>query len=453
MRRRTKARFPTIHSRGVAVLLVALGLHGCADERHEPPAVVIVLVDQLRHDSAERHLSGVRDLAQQGVVLDGMRAAAPWTYPSVISLLSGLYPQQHGADGHPHANLLASFDASLPLLPAMLGDAGYAAAAFVANPFLGDFQPLHESFQHYDISFVGSQGNLRGAGALVWTERMFADSVNAAVLDHWDARGAAVEPEFTYVHYIDVHGPWEGAPWLDEDAPWNDAAELYALAIEAMDDAVLELYQAARARYGEDLLFVVTSDHGQALRDDELVGSGPPWRQTKASLHDFNLRIPFYVLPSGFVGPPRRSDVPCSNVDVLPTLLDWLGAGAPEHLPGQSLLPVLDGVANSHASPQYARMSAFGYRSDCVVHNGRKRVRWQDVDDGRVVATRTFDVETDPRELDPLALQPETEEPLAATLEALADTAGIAYPARFEDIDDEVLERLRHLGYLQSEDD
>ena len=83
-----------------AAAAAALLATGCRTLATRPSNVVCVLIDQLRLDSADRYLEGVNALAQRGVVFEGMRAAAPWTYPSIVSLLSGLYPQQHGADGH-----------------------------------------------------------------------------------------------------------------------------------------------------------------------------------------------------------------------------------------------------------------------------------------------------------------------------------------------------------------
>src|SRR5262245_11029500 len=90
-------------------LLAGAVLGACGAHAPERPSVVLVLVDQLRADSAERWLSETRALAERGVRFEAMRSVAPWTYPSVISLLSGLYPQQHGADGNQDGGLLSTF--------------------------------------------------------------------------------------------------------------------------------------------------------------------------------------------------------------------------------------------------------------------------------------------------------------------------------------------------------
>src|SRR5262245_43209250 len=115
-----------------AFLGACLALLGaCGGGTAARPSVVLVLVDQLRADAAEQWLSETRALAERGVRCSEMRSAAPWTYPSVISLLSGLYPQQHGANANQRGNELTTIDDAVPLLPRTLQAAGYFTAAFI----------------------------------------------------------------------------------------------------------------------------------------------------------------------------------------------------------------------------------------------------------------------------------------------------------------------------------
>ena len=257
-------RFSRLASLACVPLLLAL-LPACGDgppaeqEQTEAPLrphIVCVLVDQLRMDSLERWAPELAALGAEGVHATRMRSAAPWTYPSVISLFSGLYPQQHGADAEQKGNKLRKFDPGLPLLHEILKDAGYSTAAFVTNPFLQRWNSFHRGFDTYDIHFIGRQRNERGKTKKVWRPSMFADTVNETIEEHFLER--PVEgPEFTYVHYIDVHGPWEEAPFPGT----------YEDSIAWIDTKVVELYETMRRRYDDDLLFFVTSDHGVALDD------------------------------------------------------------------------------------------------------------------------------------------------------------------------------------------
>ena len=397
--------------------------------------MVCVLIDQLRRDAADLWFGRLKRLAARGVVFEEMRSAAPWTYPSVISLMSGLYPQQHGADGHLLLDVLTTFDRRVPLLHRVLKRAGFRTAAFVTNPFLHRWNPFHEGFDHFDAHFVGSEGNRRGDDSIWIPESMFAGAVNQAIIEHFRRRRRSA-PEFTYIHYIDVHGPWEHAPFTGS----------YEAAVRFIDERVADIHAFFMQRYDGDLLFFVTSDHGMALADDEEIGSGRPWRKSKLSVHDFNLRIPFLVLPGRRV-PEARIPGPCSNVDFVPTLLDWLRIPPPRGLPGASLLRAIRGEETLPASrPIYARVSAFKGYSDCIVHRDRKYMRFFDLADGSVTARHTFDLRSDPREALSLGEDFGEAEPL---IQKAAGVNGRAYVARLDGPSPELRRRLGALGYLQ----
>ncbi len=426
--------------RSTSFFACTLLLSACAGCSQPPrPGVVLVLVDQLRKDTADRELAQTRALASRGIVFEQMRSVAPWTYPSVISLFSGLYPQQHGADGNQAGGLVSTISEELPLLPRLLRTAGYHTAGFVTNPFLHEWnRSVRGAFDHYDASFIRDQGPTRGHGEFVWTERMWADSVNAAIRAYFDAR-ALSGPELTYVHYIDVHGRKEG-PGRWKGAPFEGS---YESAVRYVDGKIGELYDYFLRRYGGDLIFLVTSDHGQDLDDDVKVGEGEPWRKRKASLHDFNLRVPLYILPSDAVREPRVVPEPCANIDVAPTLLDWLGIAPAVALPGRSLLPALRGERLG-ARALYARNSAFGRLEDCLVHGDRKCMRYLDPQGGGLLRRRAFDLSADPRETRGRGGDCGADE--ALLLEA-AGTHGLAFPATFEPAEDEILRALNDLGY------
>jgi len=424
-----------------AALLLALG--ACARTEPARTHVVLVLVDQLRADAAERWMPRTRALAGEGVVLTHMRSAAPWTYPSVTSLLSGLYPQQHGADASPDGQQLSHLSPAVPLLPRTLRAAGYHTAAFVTNPFLHTWNTAFvSSFDHHDASFIGDQGARRGHPELVWTERMYADTVNAHVRAHFEARPLA-GPEFTYVHYIDVHGRKEG-PEQWKDAPFPAG---YESAVRYVDERIAELYAYFHARYGGELLFVVTSDHGQNLGDDLAVGEGRPWRWKKASLHDFNLRIPFLVLPGKDVPAGLVLAEPCSNVDVTPTLLEWLGVAGHAGVPGVSLLGLVRGEPGGQPRALYARNSTGQRVEEALVVGARKLVRYETLNGQAVDRSCCFDLGADPRELVDLGCSAlELEELLRA-----ASAAGRIYPATFGAPDEETRLQLDDLGYGRDE--
>ena len=68
----------------------------------------------------------------------------------------------------------------------------------------------------------------------------------------------------------------------------------------------------------EDTLIIFTSDHGEQLGDHHLLG--------KLGYFDESFRIPLVIRAPGDSDAGRIVAAPTESIDVLPTLLDWLGA-------------------------------------------------------------------------------------------------------------------------------
>jgi len=84
----------------------------------------------------------------------------------------------------------------------------------------------------------------------------------------------------------------------------------------------------------DDTLVVFTSDHGDNLGSHGLVQKGSP--------NDESIRIPMIFRGAG-LRPAAARDQVAGLTDVMPTLLDLLGAPIPSHVHGRSLAPVLRG--------------------------------------------------------------------------------------------------------------
>ena len=102
--------------------------------------------------------------------------------------------------------------------------------------------------------------------------------------------------------------------------------------------------------------------------------------------------------------------------------------------------------AVSGSRAQYAKMSAFGRLSDCLVWGGRKYLRFFEPKSGQAVGQRIFDLAEDPDET--RSLGHDLGE-ASALLEEAAGTHGVEYAAHFEEAEGELLERLRALGYMR----
>jgi len=90
----------------------------------------------------------------------------------------------------------------------------------------------------------------------------------------------------------------------------------------------------------DNTLIVVTSDHGEHLGDH--------WMFAKFSYFDQSFRIPLIVRDPTMAadgGRGHQVDAFTESVDVMPTILDWLGLAAPAQCDGESVLPFCHGTS------------------------------------------------------------------------------------------------------------
>lgn len=126
---------------------------------------------------------------------------------------------------------------------------------------------------------------------------------------------------------------------MSEDEVRQMRAAYYGL-ISEVDDHVgrVMAYLKASGQY-DNTLIVFTSDHGEQLGDHHLLG--------KLGYLDESFRIPLIIRdpsPAAQAGRGRIVDQFTGTIDVMPTILSWVGHTVPRACDGQSLLPFLHGV-------------------------------------------------------------------------------------------------------------
>lgn len=126
---------------------------------------------------------------------------------------------------------------------------------------------------------------------------------------------------------------------LAGDAGWRRVQRNYAGLCSLVDQAVGRILWALQASGAMDnTIIVYTSDHGEMLGSHTLVAKQVMYEE--AIRVPYLLRVPFRNQRS------MRFRQPVSHIDFVPTLLDLLGKkDAAEGLPGESLIPALEGTA------------------------------------------------------------------------------------------------------------
>ncbi len=434
---------------GVAL---AACLVACGVPEDPPRSVILISLDTLRADHLgcyghERDTSPNLDaLAAEGVLFEQAVAPAPWTLPSHASLLTGRYPSRHGA-----FTLEDAIPEAVPTLAAVLGRAGFETAGFVNVIFLGSGFGFARGFETYrtyvrDQSPEGSASEITDAG-IEWLE---------------SRRGRRV---FLFLHYYDLHSDFLSLPRFQElftDGPGrfdgstaqmlaamrglapidaSDAdhlARLYDGGIRQLDEELGRLFAWLRENgWWDESLVIVTSDHGEQFLEHGGLLHNRHWEEV--------LRVPLILrgptLPAGV-----RVGGPVSLVDVVPTVLDLVGAAAAGDVDGIDLRPLWDD-GRTPAGPRHLFAEggpSMKQATERSVRDGRHKLI-VDLESGR---HELYDLDADPGERNDLADEkPAKVRALRASLDRLMDSAvgAAAAPAA----SDAVQRQLRELGYLE----
>jgi arylsulfatase A-like enzyme len=359
---------PNPPARLLAALLLAALAAGCGSRK--PRIVVWIEVDTLRADALGcygNHATGeagalptpsIDALAADGLRFEHAYSTAPWTIPSLVSQLSGLWPWEHGV-----RRLLELAPAeSVPLVP-RLRELGWRTAGVTTNFVATSKQGFGRGFERFDDSLAqgheGSHAPEALARLLAQADELATDPGQGLFLFGW-----LFEPHYRYEEHEGLRfGPPYDGP-LDGDEELNDllarrkqlteADKLflrgrYQSDVAFMDRALGRFMEGLKRRgWYDEALIVFVADHGEELLDRGWIGHS-------VTLHDELVHVPWIVkLPASEAGARKGLSIPdvVSLIDLPATLLDWMGA--PPRDPGggllghsRSLLPVLRDGATS----------------------------------------------------------------------------------------------------------
>ena len=296
----------------------------------------MIVIDALRRDHlpcygyAKDTAPFLTELSARAAVFERAYSTASSTPPAVASLLTSLFPSEHGVvhgfspslrerSGRPRAFVTPLADEAVTLAEA-LAAGGYATYAVTQNPNVGaalGFTQGFTSFDHY---------------------RKAIDAPK--IVDRLEQLKPALEsrrPYLLYLHFMDVHAPYrEREPFFDDSLVGEAERRIsaYDSGIHFVDGRLRELF--GRFGWERDTFLVVTADHGEELGERGRAGHA-------ATLHAEVLDIPLVMLPPGGLKQGRRVVAPVSLVDVLPTLREAARLAPSSGDSGRSLLPLVEG--------------------------------------------------------------------------------------------------------------
>jgi arylsulfatase A-like enzyme len=373
--------------------------------------VVVLTIDTLRASKLRAYNPRSRvetpaldAFAEDATVFENAQSPENWTKPSVASILTSLTPMTHGTkeDG-----------ASLPQEALMVSEvyqaAGFETATFLANGYVSDRFGFAQGWDHY-TNYIRENKN---TGA----DNVFREAATW-IEAHKDERF------FVYIQTIDPHVPYDPPGEIlalyDEnhaaytgqvrnrstgnqlgDAKRNPPRIIFTEAdrqrLKDLHDAEITFHDRYFGPFidklkelglYEDMVFVITSDHGEEFNEHGSWGHGH-------SVYQELLHVPLIVRWPAAESAGERVPHVVSTMDIGPTILEASGVAIPEVFEGGSLLGHLRG-----APPARPALAFSDFLEDRrVVRAGR----WKLILRGNL-RWSMFDLEADPNEQNELEL-------------------------------------------------
>ncbi|MFQ5698595.1 MAG: sulfatase-like hydrolase/transferase [Myxococcota bacterium] len=437
----------------------------------EAPNVLFVLVDTLRADELPAYggsairTPAIDRLAREGTVFSAAFSQASWTKPAVASIMTSLYPTSHTATHKP-----SELPDSVDTLAEGFAAYGYTTAGIVTNVNLAPSFNFQQGFQDYrylapDYLFgaFDSTSRLllyelarRVAGRIEGGVRPGQAYQPAGVVNRHALGWLSDHPTdrfLLYLHYMDPHDPYfahpdDGHAIARSQEPEPDpgrAVEMhrrYRGEIEFFDRELGTLLEELDRRgLYDDLLIVLTADHGEEFQDH-----GGFWHGR--TLYDELIGVPLIVKwPRGHRRAPARVEAQVRSIDIAPTLLALVGAPVPRAMQGDDLL-----ASAPHERAAFAEEDHEGNVLASLRSRGWKLIRANPGNPRGLAPLELYHVAEDPGERSDVAAHQH-----ARRTRLERDLAGMARLAashsreeRTVHIGQEECERLKALGYVDS---
>jgi arylsulfatase A-like enzyme len=431
----------------------------------------------------------LKGFGASGVVFEDAQSQAPWTKPSVASLMTSLHAATHGL-----VNDTDTIPKRAATLAEQLRAAGYVTASIVANPFAGRNSGLERGFD-YMMEYPVVQRNRTDAA----DRGTDSAAINRAILP-WIEKHRD-EPFFLFVQSTDPHAPYR--PPADEEARFanpsqtavfnrnyaklrdiraygggatvtraemrgkgidpevyrKQAIDRYDAEIAHNDASVHQLIEKLKTTGAlENTLVVIASDHGEEFWEHGYGAHGH-------SLYSELIHVALLFWNPRLLPNARRIAEPVQLIDVMPTLLELANVPVPAGLQGQSLAPLLRGQAFTRTTAIAAAKLALprarpggGVPENLTdtfarIEGGWKLLYRPQAARARLKEIELYDRKTDAAESNDLSsgradVAGKLKSELAAWLEGQARARKQVGPGGAAKLDAQTLERLRSLGYV-----
>jgi len=346
----------------------------------------------------------INKFAQSCVVFDNFYAQANSTFPTITSLLTGIYPSEH--KNYTFAYHYPRLSQPQNMLQAVLKEHGFYTAAISSNIINGspettgtdfgfdaiagkkdlvDWEAMRTDMPFYALAVycesAYTQVPLTIYGFFWQAMRQYNDEKNCyfPIGPAFTYAEGLVTPRpfFMWIHLYPPHYPYfPPAPHKDiycKGGCFTTDSQKEPLLGNSYPPEKQHVVDQQRLRYDEfihhadaefgglmerlkrkgmldDTMVILAADHGESFEDGFFAHTGPyVWNQL--------IRIPCVIQMPGVEG--KRLSVNAEQIDLAPTILDTLGIEKPGWMQGESLVPYMLGQKDRTDKPKYS-MSLMG---------------------------------------------------------------------------------------------
>jgi len=346
----------------------------CRSPERRRPNIVYVLADDLGwselgcYGNTFNETPNIDRLATQGMLFTDAYAAAPVCSPYRVALMTGQYPARVGITDYLRPNAEKHLPLKYITLAEALRSNGYATG-IIGKWHLSGYKNHGSSEEtlpdkHGFDEVIVSENRGIGGGSYFHPyhfnreikkrlpgKEYLVDRCNLEAVEFIERHRD--EPFFLYLSHYAVHTRLLGKD--DLVAKYEKKAGAgkgprakknnphLAAQLESIDEGVgMIMKKLDKLGVADDTILIFTSDNG----GEDRVTDNSPLRAGKSTLYEGGIRVPFIIRRAGRIKPGTRCDVPVSNYDYYPTLLDCVGIEPDrrQHFNGVSLRGLLEGA-------------------------------------------------------------------------------------------------------------
>lgn len=397
--------FKILHTskmRKIYLFLLIINIQIVSNGKSTSPNILIIVADDLGYSdlsflpyaSEDVHTPNIDRIAERGVFFTNAYSTAPICSPSRVGLLTGRYQQRWGNYWYGEGGL----PAEEKTLPQLLKENGYYNVKVGKTHLNGG--PVEHPLDHGFDEFLGfidhtwdylrlsqddveEYGNANAKKAHIgpllygrkkrsfknnFTTDIFTEKTLEAIRNK-KSKPLYIELEYNAVHhptyvshpeYLEKYGIKQFPFWdpnKESYRSWHskwghlgevdpDGRKRYLLHLEVMDNGIGKILdELDNSGELENTIIIFLSDNGGTINT---YAKNKPLNGYKYMFGEGGIRIPFIVSYPRKIKEKDTVNQVASGMDILPTIMEAIGAPVPENLDGKSLWPAIEKKEGGH---------------------------------------------------------------------------------------------------------